>query len=142
MRFSARRWCPRGRREMARGDRRDLNSQVSTLCCRPCMRARADPTNRRSVVALVLTAALSAAEVTNPSENMASKSPSVAKNSAAAGTSSWTPTGGRTIGVRETHSSSYLIFLFVPLARGRYRCLYCTMHRAMTTTHASYARSQ
>ena len=47
----------------------------------PFVRARAAPTNRRSGIALVLTAALSPAAVTNPSDNMTSKSPSVAKNS-------------------------------------------------------------
>ena len=98
------------------------------------MRARADPTNRRSVVALVLTAALSAAEVTNPSENMASKSPSVAKNSAAAGTSSWTPTGGRTIGVRGPHKDTGKYFLW---------CRYDPRASSKKADRvASYARSQ
>ena len=47
----------------------------------PCVRARADPTNRRSAIVLVLAATLSAAAIAYPSENMASKSPTVAKNS-------------------------------------------------------------
>ena len=67
------------------------------------MQRRGHPWNRRSVITLLLAAALSASAVANPSEKMASKTPSGPKNSAAAGASSWKPTGGRTIAVVGPH---------------------------------------